>query len=321
MDEEVVSPEYRDSVLRTLKREPENLTCFQCGNKNPNWASVTLGLLICYNCTSLHRSLGTHISFVKSTELDKWTRRNLTFLELGGNHRAKEFFRRHGGLSMTAVDYSSAIAERYRLELEERVSHRCPRQSKSVPKPEPIIEVEPPKKPVSQAEPTPIANSAALPPTKNTVIHIAPVLPVSAPTYKFRKTKAAPVTQFKPVVFRPDEDEFQDCNPSPPPISPLTPVSEPIKPVQSIPRSSEKKAFSSDDFQTQLDSYTVKERMNRFSGARSISSAQYFGRDEDSESSLGSEASRLAEAAAEKASELKNKAVDLFNSLTQRFSS
>lgn len=332
MEAEVVSQDYRDSVFRSLKREPENLICFQCGNKNPKWASVTIGLLICYNCTTLHRSLGTHISFVRSIELDKWTRRQLAFMEQGGNHRAKDFFRRHGlGVSL---DYASEAASRYRLELEERVSLTFPRKQ-TTSKPEPVTQVElkpqsnPIPEPKPRSEPKPEANPTALPPNKNTVIHVAPVLPSSTPTYKFKKTKAAAAVQFKPVIFRPEEDEFQDCIPPPAQPSPqpvLTPhvavSSEPRPPqsVQLVARPTEKKAFSSEDFQEQLDAYSSKERMSRFSAARSISSAEYFGRDEEQESSLSVEASRLAEVAAEKASELKDKAVSLYTSLTQRFS-
>lgn len=331
-----MTQDYRDSAFRSLKREPENLICFQCGNKNPKWASVTMGLLICYNCTTLHRSLGTHISFVRSVELDKWTRRQLAFMELGGNHRAKDFFRRHGlGVSM---DYASEAASRYRLELEERVSLNFPRQQKTS-KAEPLIQPEPKPQPLPepkplpkvQSDPKPQANPTALPPNKNTVIHVAPVLPVSTPTYKFKKTKAAEPTQFKPVIFRPEEDEFQDCVPPPAPSTsqqvftpPQAPVQSPSFPhpttTHSAPRPAEKKAYSSEDFQQQLDAYSTKERMTRFTGASSISSAEYFGRDEQQESSLSGEASRFAEAAAEKASELKDKAVGFYNSLAQRFS-
>lgn len=258
-------------------------------------------------------------------------------MEQGGNHRAKDFFRRHGlGVSM---DYASEAASRYRLELEERVSLNFPRQQKNN-KAESLIQAEPkpqqpppePKPlPKAQPEPKPEANPTALPPNKNTVIHVAPVLPVSTPTYKFKKTKAAAPMQFKPVIFRPEEDEFQDCIPPPPPQSNSQPVfTPPQEPVQSpsfphptaqpAPRPTEKKAYSSEDFQQQLDAYSTKERMTRFSGATSISSAEYFGRDEQQESSLSVEASRLAEVAAEKASELKDKAVGFYNSLAQRFS-
>ncbi len=38
----------------------------------PEWASINLGILICLECSGVHRSLGTHISKVRSLTLDKW---------------------------------------------------------------------------------------------------------------------------------------------------------------------------------------------------------------------------------------------------------
>lgn len=38
----------------------------------PTWASTNLGVFICMRCSGIHRSLGTHISKVKSTAIDNW---------------------------------------------------------------------------------------------------------------------------------------------------------------------------------------------------------------------------------------------------------
>lgn len=37
-----------------------------------NWASVNRGVLICDECVSVHRSLGRHVSHVKSLEKSAW---------------------------------------------------------------------------------------------------------------------------------------------------------------------------------------------------------------------------------------------------------
>src|SRR5271163_4973829 len=39
---------------------------------DPDWASINLGILVCKECSGVHRSLGTHISKVRSLTLDKW---------------------------------------------------------------------------------------------------------------------------------------------------------------------------------------------------------------------------------------------------------
>ena len=47
-----------------------NRYCADCGMANPEWASINLGVLICIECSGIHRSLGTHISKVRSFLLD-----------------------------------------------------------------------------------------------------------------------------------------------------------------------------------------------------------------------------------------------------------
>ena len=39
---------------------------------DPSWASINHGVLICDECCSVHRSLGRHISFVRSLHSTCW---------------------------------------------------------------------------------------------------------------------------------------------------------------------------------------------------------------------------------------------------------
>ncbi len=46
--------------------------CAWCRGAGPRWASMNLGILVCLNCSGIHRRLGVHISKVKSVTLDGW---------------------------------------------------------------------------------------------------------------------------------------------------------------------------------------------------------------------------------------------------------
>ena len=46
--------------------------CADCLAPDPGWASTNLGVLLCTQCAGCHRSLGPHISRVRSCSLDSW---------------------------------------------------------------------------------------------------------------------------------------------------------------------------------------------------------------------------------------------------------
>ena len=48
----------------SLRAVPGNALCADCGSASPGWASCNLGVLICIDCSGVHRSLGAHVTKV-----------------------------------------------------------------------------------------------------------------------------------------------------------------------------------------------------------------------------------------------------------------
>jgi len=75
----------RSNALQILDI-PGNEVCCDCRNSDPQWASINYGVTLCIECGGIHRSLGVHITKVRSIKLDVWEPEILKVMaELGNN--------------------------------------------------------------------------------------------------------------------------------------------------------------------------------------------------------------------------------------------
>lgn len=80
-------------TLKALVKLEGNKVCADCKrNKHPRWASWNLGVFVCIRCSGIHRGMGTHISRVKSVDLDAWTDEQLQSILKWGNARANKYW-------------------------------------------------------------------------------------------------------------------------------------------------------------------------------------------------------------------------------------
>lgn len=88
-----VDSEKHQQILKALLKDPANKHCADCKvASHPRWASWNLGVFICIKCSGVHRSMGTHISKVKSVDLDVWTEEQLRSMCKWGNAKGNAYW-------------------------------------------------------------------------------------------------------------------------------------------------------------------------------------------------------------------------------------
>jgi Arf-GAP/coiled-coil/ANK repeat/PH domain-containing protein len=69
MPAQSVNPQVEALVKQLMAA---NRTCADCGTCPSEWVSINIGAFLCIECSGIHRSLGVHISKVRSLVLDGW---------------------------------------------------------------------------------------------------------------------------------------------------------------------------------------------------------------------------------------------------------
>lgn len=72
-------------VLDAIRALPGNAECADCDATEPTWVSLNYGVVICHQCSGVHRKIGAHISKVRSLTLDVIDDELLQFMMSFGN--------------------------------------------------------------------------------------------------------------------------------------------------------------------------------------------------------------------------------------------
>ncbi|XP_028590604.2 arf-GAP with SH3 domain, ANK repeat and PH domain-containing protein 1-like isoform X3 [Podarcis muralis] len=83
--EECSMDDLTGAIIKEIKRMPGNSMCCDCSASDPAWLSINLGILICIECSGIHREMGVHHSRIQSVALDKLATSELLLAKNIGN--------------------------------------------------------------------------------------------------------------------------------------------------------------------------------------------------------------------------------------------
>ncbi|KAG9003755.1 hypothetical protein FRB90_011129 [Tulasnella sp. 427] len=201
-------------ILRELVKRPENKLCADCKRHDPRWASWNIGVFVCIRCSGIHRSMGTHISKVKSVDLDTWTPEQMASIQKWGNRRANAYWEAHLKAGHVPPDHKVESFIRSKYESRRWAMEGPPPEDPSVldeaggiqePAPTPVVQA------VIAESSSPRSQSPANAPTPNRGTH--PLLSTTLMNSNRARTNASPA---------PLSSRSPPPAPAPPPPAPKT---------------------------------------------------------------------------------------------------
>ena len=189
--------------MDALLKRPENKVCFDCGARQPRWASANFGIFLCLRCAGFHRSLGVHICTIKSTNMDIWDDAMLDVMDRIGNEKA-------------VMLYNARIPAHYRkpepmssnADLERAVRLKYGTRDYWSPDYDELYKeilagsIEPPRQhapaPAAAPKPTPVAQTVSPPPAASNIVQ-GKVVDAKADWGGFEESKVARATVIQPV--------------------------------------------------------------------------------------------------------------------------
>lgn len=117
----VAADKHGSLIRRVREADPANSLCADCGSSlKVEWVSINLMTIVCIECSGLHRSLGTHISKMRSLTLDmtSFTADFVDSLLNIGNNNANMIWEALPEARSTKEELQKVIAEQQQLQLQ-----------------------------------------------------------------------------------------------------------------------------------------------------------------------------------------------------------